>query len=158
MLPLFAGTPPMPLSGRLIVAMVGFGLVLTLSCLSRGIPSFGRCAIGAIAVLFSVLAINSLGVPDDRGILAILIGISGAVFAQRPLTARTPDKPQHAKWLAAFCAPIGLALGLCLFGMWYGQSEPADHFDAGWYAVVFAGIGFFSGAFVSVVVSLRDGT
>jgi hypothetical protein len=144
----------MTLDGRLIVAAVGYVLVLALNYLLRGSPSLIRCSILAAIVALSVLGLGLLGIPDERGVLAFLLGMFGGLFVGHKASSIAPPERHRSKWLLVSTIPIGLGIGLGLFAVWYWQAEPPDRIEIGWYASVFGGLGIFAGLVAAAMLIL----
>lgn len=149
---LLAMAPPMSLGGRLIAAALGFGLVLILSYRLRGSPAVWRCGLAVAVVLLSVFALEPL---DSRGMLAFLAGALGAILVGHKRSGAVATKQRALPiLLAIFAVPIGLCMGLGLFGIWYWQTNPIERGDVGGHAAAAASIGLFAGFAVGVVTFL----
>jgi hypothetical protein len=76
--------------------LTAFGLSYRLGT----VPSWSRCSVAAVVGLLSLFGLDLVGVPDDRGVLAFLVGMSAALCAQQTFATKARSESPRLKWLA----------------------------------------------------------
>ena len=159
MTPLLAFPPPVPVSARIVIAVIGFGLALTLARSLAGSPAGLQRLIACFAAALCLAAFS----PDDRlGILAFVGGAccGGLVHVPR-LRAVSRPRPGRSAWgLIAACILVGPLLGLVVLGI-SDQLNAIMAVDRAYYVSVFILVGFYAGILgamvVGVIVALSPG-
>ncbi|MGM0488509.1 MAG: hypothetical protein ACQESR_17325 [Planctomycetota bacterium] len=155
-----AMAPPVPLGGKLFVALLMLGLGAVLFRAVRG-PFTGQSF--ALAVLVSVVTIVALEIllPSrhgpglhDRGVLAAVVGaLSSGVFL-RPASRKTGEQQGSREWrlpiLALVSGPL-LGLFLALLVVLFADVPPVDR---GFTFAVCGWMGMIAGLISAVLVAV----
>jgi len=155
---ILAGAPPIPLGGKIVVALVMFGLFGLLVRVIRGVPST-RTSIGrAIVVTVGVVVGLEVLFPsrfdpglDGQGVLAALIGAIAAGWLLRPAYKEGQRRTSHSHHLsgAAFISGPLVGFSLAYLTVHFLDVSPLDRANT---FGVFIGIGLLAGVVGALVL------
>lgn len=158
---IFAMPPPVPLGGKLFVALLMLGLSALLFRTIRG-PFTGRSLVPAVVVsLMIVIALEAL-LParygsglHDLGVLAALVGVvSGAICLRKAAQMAGPRRVAVPKWrLVVFALVSGPLLGVFLATL-VALFADVSSLDRGYIFAVFGSVGAAAGIIAGLVVAV----
>jgi hypothetical protein len=153
--------PPVPLGGKLFVALLMLGLCALLFRAIQG-PFTGRSLVPAVVVsLVIVIALEAL-LParygsglHDLGILAALVGVvSGAICLRKAAQKAGPRWVATPKWrLVAFAVVSGPIIGVLLATLVVVLADVSS-LDRGFMFAVFGSVGAAAGIVAGLVVAV----